>query len=45
MIKDEEWQEVVKWWKSKWVMTTPDRLTVETFLEWRRDKVKRRIKG
>lgn len=39
-IDDEEWEEFVKWWKSKWSMTTPDRVSVETFLEWRECKIK-----
>lgn len=28
------WEEFVKWWKSKWPQTTPDKMSVKLYLEW-----------
>jgi len=39
-IDDKEWAEFVDFWKKKWQMTTPNRESVELFLQWRECKLK-----
>lgn len=33
-MTDKEWEEYVKWWKSKWSMSAPDRSSAEQYLKW-----------
>jgi len=40
MIPDKEWEEFVATWKEKWPMTTPHRLSVEGYLDWKAEKYK-----
>ena len=34
-MSDEEWEEFVEWCKGKWPMWAPDKISVETYLEWK----------
>ena len=38
MISIEEWEEFYKWCKSKYPMWSPDKMSVELFLEWSKNK-------
>lgn len=39
-IPDTKWEEFTAWWKSRWRMTSPDRFSVEAWLQWDEDKCK-----
>lgn len=33
-MTDKEWEDFVKWWKSKWAMSAPNRESAEQYLKW-----------
>ena len=37
-MTDEEWEEYVKWWKSKWGMSAPNRESVEQYLNYLKER-------
>lgn len=41
MIDDKEWEEFCKWCKTRWSMFTPNRASVESFLDWREKQLEK----
>ena len=39
-MTDKEWERFVEYWHSKWI-NSPDRISVEKYLEWRKDARKK----
>lgn len=39
MLNDKEWDEFLAWWKEKWPASSPDRMSIQLFLEWQDAKL------
>ncbi len=39
-MTDKEYEKFKKWWRNKWPMSSPDRISVEKYLEYKKEVAK-----